>query len=194
MSVFSSLFKLIKSIVSKIVKAIVKFIKKYWVLILIVAVIWFAPVIATYLGSIGAPSWLVSGVTWISTTITPYVTSISSALWSGLSSVGGSVWSAYQSIGTGAQLAIAAGALALLAPEEFSVFADETLGLVIDTVSDVVGSVAGAVASSPLIWLVGGGLLLFFLLRDREEDEKQASNLSAVDASSQFSPLDMYHE
>lgn len=164
MSLFSDIFNWFSAIFKKLLSAVTDFLKKYWVIIALVAIIWFAPAIATWLTSSGAPSWLSGTFSWIGSTITPIVTSAGTALWDGVTSFASGAWAAFTDAGFGTQLAVIGLAGMLLAPEETA----KVISDVGEAAGELIGSVAGAaitaVTSSPLIWIAvaaAGAYLLF---------------------------------
>lgn len=175
----SKLFDLLKAIIKKIVDAVVKFVKKYWVLILMVMVVWFAPAIGPWLNSVGAPSFLVNSLSWVSSTLTIPLKSGLAGLVSGSSSLGSTAWSAYAKLGIGAQTAIAVGAAAAIAPEETAAVLEEAVELVADITSTVLGAglsaIGGIVSSSGLgtVFLWGGlAFGAYLLLKDGKDENK----------------------
>lgn len=169
---FSSLWKAIKAIVKKIFEFIKKFLKKFWVLIALVAVFWFAPAIAGYLASAGAPSWLTGAFSWISTSITPAVATTGEWLMSGAGQLGGWLKAGWASLTFGQKATMAVGAAGLLAPEETVKF----LGDVAETVGDVAGAGLGAIAAattkSPLVVAAIAFAVWYFFIK---EDENEVS-------------------
>lgn len=160
MSVLSSLFNLVKRIISKVFSFVKKLFKRLWPILLIVALIYFAPAIGPFLTSAGLPS-LGSFFSTMGTTMTPSLVKFLSSVWSGVGSLGSSAWNAFSSLSFGTQLSVATGAAALLAPEETA----DLIGEVVDTVGDIAGDVLSATGMTP--WLIGGGLLLLFLFLKR---------------------------
>lgn len=166
MGIFKALWKLISKIVSRILKAIVAFVKKFWFIILIIAVIYFAPFLLTQLVAAGAPTWMTTAASWVATTLTPSVVSGVGWLASGAKTMGSSAWAAFADLGMGTQLALASGVAAAVAPEEFADLVTEAANLASDVVGTVVGAVTGSFLSSPIgivaiaagaIWLLGTG-------------------------------------
>lgn len=170
MSVFSKLFAAIKKIISKIIGFVAKLFKKLWPLLLAIAAVWFAPGIAGWLGSVGAPSWLTGAFGFIGTNVTPML----SSAWSWLSSAGSSVFggasAAWSSLSMGTKASLVVGAATLLAPEEMADLASEVGTVIGDTVGSVVGAVGSGFLASPIGMLMIGGLLLW-LLSDRQSTE-----------------------
>jgi phage-related protein len=177
MSILSSLGKLLKKIVSKILDLVKEIFKKIWPLILVIAIIYFAPVLAGYLGSAGAPAFLTNAFTWVGANVTPLVTSGLSSLWSGASTLISNGWSAFKAASMSTKLSVLSGAAALIAPEETAEFIGEAAEFVVDTATGIVGSVAGALFSNPWV-LVGGAVALYFLLRkNKTEITMEPSNV-----------------
>lgn len=167
MGLFSSLFKLIKAIIKKIVAAVKKLVKAIWPLLLIVAAVYFAPVIGSFFTSVGMPS---IGAFFTSTvgSLTAPMTGWLSSLWGGVTSLAGTAWTAFKGLEFGTQLAAVTGAAALLAPEETADVISE-VGVV---VGDVVGELVGGVASGLPTWVwLAGAVTLFLLFSRRKEDE-----------------------
>lgn len=180
MGILSSIWKLFKAVVKKLFKFVAAIFKKFWWVILIVAIIYFAPVIAAYLASAGAPEFLVTAFTWIGGA-TPVVASIVDAAIGGAAALGGAAWAAYASAGLGTQLAIAVGASMLLAPEEtMQVIADAT-EIVVDVAGNVLGGIAKGIGSTTW-WIVGGlaAYFLFFRGKDSDDDNNQGAQQHAL--------------
>jgi len=168
MSIFSSLFKLIKSIVSKIFKMIKKLFKVLLPIIIVVAIVYFgAPYLASFFSGIGAPAWLSSAIT----ALPGYISSGLTYLWDKALPIFGAIkdgvtkaWDWYSDLKIGTQAMIALGAAYAIAPEE-------TLDLVNDVatgVGDLAGGVISAALGSTGGLLLAGGLLLFFLTRKKD--------------------------
>jgi hypothetical protein len=177
MGILSKLVDVIKKILSKLWKAIVKFVKKYWVVILILAVIYFAPMAASWLTSVGAPSWLSGSMAWIASTLTPYLTSAVGYLWSATAGLAASAWGAFASASLTTQLALGLGAAYLLAPEETSELVSEVAEVVGDVTVDLIGAVASGVGSSlfsnPVVAIAGVGLLAWWLWPSSDNSTKE---------------------
>lgn len=169
---FSKLWKAIKKVFSKILNAIKAFIKKFWVVLLVVAALWFAPAIGGWFASIGAPSWLTSAFSWVGANVTPTVTSIGSWLASGGKALGSSIADGWAALSLGQKAAVGVGGMALLAPEETADFLQEAAKDLGDLAGDVVGGVTAGFVSSPVGTLIMVGLgvwALFLLLEDKDE-------------------------
>jgi phage-related protein len=163
MSLADSILDWIKAVIEKIIAFITNFIEEYWLVLLAIVLICYAPGIGSWLTTNGFAS-LGSAFTWVGATVTQPVLSALSTVWSGVAAVG----SAFADAGLGTQLAVVAGSMALIAPEEATAVIDEA----IDLASDVIGSVVGAVVSATNIlpWLLGGlGLYLIFTGDDEGE-------------------------
>lgn len=168
MSLLGALFKLIK----KIIGAIIKFIKKYLVIILLIIVIccaiYFAPAIAAWLGSVGAPTWMATAFQWAGTYVTPTFTTWVGYLWDGVSAISNKAWTAFSNARTGTQLAIATGLSAAIAPDETA----EVIAEAGELAGDVVGSVASGLLSSPGSLILAGLGVWYFFFRGKEDDPK----------------------
>lgn len=160
MGVLSSIGRLFKAIW----KAIVDFVKKYfWIIlliILIVCAIYFAPLIAGWLTSVGAPTWLSSAFTWIGTNITPLL----SMAWEGITTIAGYAYDAFSASSIGTKASLVLGAAAAIAPEETA----ELIGSVGELAFDGIGAVVGGVLNSPIGLPVVAFLAWWFLFRKRE--------------------------
>lgn len=167
MSLLGALFKLIK----KIIGAIIKFIKKYLVIILLIIVIccaiYFAPAIAAWLGSVGAPAWMTTAFQWVGTYITPAFTTWVGYLWDGVSAISNKAWTAFSNARTGTQLAVATGLAAAIAPEETAAVIAEAGELA----GDVVGSVVSGLLSSPGGLILAGAAIWYFFFKDKSREE-----------------------
>lgn len=161
----------------KILKAVINFIKKYWMIILLLAAVYFAPAISAWLSSAGAPSFLVQGFSWIGTTLTPGLTSVVGWLTSGAGALWTKATAAWGSLSLGTQAAIALGAVAALAPEETADALTEIGEFVGETAGTIIGSVAGGLTSGGLGWIIGGVAAFFairFLLAKKDDKEEVA--------------------
>jgi hypothetical protein len=157
MGILSSILNIFKSIFSKIFSIIKSVFAQLWPLLIIIALIYFAPVIASYFGSIGAPAFLVDAFQTLSLA-TPYL--VSSLQWviDAGASLGAEAWDAWKELDLATQVGIGLGTSFLLAPEE-------TVAIVKD-IADTVGTVVGGVASGLLNSPIGLGILAvgaFFL-------------------------------
>lgn len=167
---FSSLWKAIKAIVKKIFDFIKKFLKKFWVVIAVIAVFWFAPAITGFLASSGAPGWLTSAFSWTSTTITPTVTSVGGWLSSGAGKLGGWLKAGWASLTFGQKATLAVGAAGLLAPEETGQLLADVAGAVGDVVGGGVSAVVNAATKSPLFLVAAGLAVWYFFLREDPDE------------------------
>lgn len=149
MSLFSSIGKFFK----KIFDAILKFLKKFWWVIVIILIILavFFPYVLPAIWSFLQTAWATVGG-WISTA------------WGAISSWAGSAWTAAQGWVAEASfsdvLKLAAGAAVLIDPEG-----------VVGGIGDVIADVAKAIPSS--VWLIGGGVLAFWLLSGRKSKSNE---------------------
>jgi hypothetical protein len=165
----SSLGKLLKKIVSKLLDFIKKILKNLWPLLILVAIVFFAPLAAAWLASVGAPTFLTTAFTWVGANVTPLLSTALSSLWAGGKAVVGAAYSAFSAASTSTKLSLVGGAAALLAPEETAEFISEVGEYVAETATTVLGGIVGTLVSNPII-LIGGGLLLWwFLSRDDKE-------------------------
>lgn len=176
MGVLSSIGRLFKAIW----KAIVKFIKKYWLLIvaiiLIVCLIYFAPLIAGWLTSVGAPTWLSTAFTWVGANITPLL----STAWSGITALAGGAWDAFASASIGTKTALLLGAAAAIAPEETADLIADVATFAGEVAGDVLGAAVGGLASSPLGFAVLAGLGIWLFMGSGSSGEK-APIITATD-------------
>lgn len=160
MGLLSSIGKLLKAII----RAIVNFIKKYLSVIisivLIVCAIYFAPVIAGWLTSVGAPTWLSTAFTWAGANVTPLL----SVAWDGVAALGSAAWSAFSGASIGTKAAIITGVSAAIAPEETG----RVLTDVGELAADTVGSLLSGAASSP-VGLIAIGILAWWLFSREKE-------------------------
>lgn len=169
------LLSAIGKLISKIFRAIFKWLKKilgeFWLIILILVVIWFAPVIAPWLASVGAPAWAVSFMASIATNLTPLLVSAGQWLWSAGGSVLSGAWQAYNGLGTGMQAAVAVGAAAMIAPEETQSVVEE-VGTVIGAGTEaIVGGVGTAILSNPTTLVLAGVLAWWLFFRNDDDGE-----------------------
>lgn len=165
MGLLSAIGRLFKAIFAKLMKLIKTIFKKFWWVLLIVAIIWFAPAIAAFLTASGAPSFLVTAVNGVAT-LTPYLQSAVSWLGSSGGSFLDKTWTGFKALEFSTQLAVVGGAAALIAPEETMAVISETVSLA----GEMVSAVAGAVSSSfgPLLL---GAIGLYFLFTRRKKEE-----------------------
>lgn len=168
MSIVSAIWNLIKKIFSAVLGWLSDIFGKYFLIILALVIIWFAPMISAWLVSVGAPAFMVAAVDAIAV-LTPYLQTAGQWLWKGGSSMLTSAWQAFKGAEVGTQAAIVLGAAAAIAPEETAVL----LGEVVDTAGTLLGAVA---SSSRLGWLaVGIGAYLFFFRDSNNDGERTAA-------------------
>lgn len=181
MGILSAIGRVFKAIF----KAIISFIKKYWkiilAVILIVCVIYFAPAIAGWLTSVGAPTWLSSAFTWIGANITPLL----SSAWSGITALAGGAWDAFSSASLGTKALLVLGAAAALAPEETEALIGETMSTLVGVAGTVAGGILSGITSSPWgIAALAFGVWWFFL-RDKDDEtvitQDEADATGAID-------------
>lgn len=130
--ILSSILNFLK----KIIKRVVAFIKKYWVIILALAIVWFAPQISAWLITAGAPAWLSGAVGALGP--------LSTVLRAGLGWIGklpGKLWAA--DVHWGWKAAAVLGTSLLVFPEETT----EMIGGVVEGTTELIGDVVGAVVS-----------------------------------------------
>lgn len=163
MGLLSAIAKLFKAII----KAIVNFVKKYFAIILMIVLIcvaiYFAPAIAGWLTSVGAPEFLVTAFTWVGQNVTPLMT----AAWEGLGNLASSAYGAFSRAEIGTKAGILLGLSAAIAPEETAAVIAEA------------GGVAGTLAGAAISGILGssGGVIIFgflaawFLLRGKKEED-----------------------
>lgn len=164
MGLLSAIGRLFKAIFAKLMKLIKTIFKKFWWVLLIVAIIWFAPAIAAFLTANGAPAFLVSAFNGVAT-LTPYLQSAVSWLGSSGGSVLDKAWTGFKALEFSTQLAVVGGAAALIAPEETMEVISETVSLA----GDMVGAVVGAASSALGPLLLGAVGLYFLFFRKKSE-------------------------
>lgn len=167
MSVLSSLGKLVKAIITKVLSFLKKILKKLWPLLLVIGLIYFAPVITGWLTTIGAPSFLTSVFSALST-ITPYVSSVLSWIGGGASSIASTAWTAFKGAEFSTQAAVVLGASAMIAPEETAEVVEDVVETAGSLVGTALSSVVSAVAKSPAL-LVALGFGAWMLLGGRRQ-------------------------
>lgn len=153
-----SLLSGIGSFFGKIFDAILKFLKKFWwviVIILIILAVFFPAVLPAIWAFLQTAWTAVSG--WVGTFFST-MASWASKAWSA-----GQEWVAEASWGE--VLKLAAGAAVIMNPEGVA----DGVGSVIDTVADGIGNIVQAIPTS--VWLIGGGLLAFWLLSGSSGEE-----------------------
>lgn len=175
MGILSAIWRLISKIFSVVLGWLKKLFSRFFWIILIVAIIWFAPVIAAWLTSVGAPSFVVSMFEAISVA-TPYVQSAGSWLWDKGSSLVSSAWSSFRGLDAGTQASVALGAAALLAPEETANLVSDAGGLLVDAI----GTIGGALFSNPWIMVAGGLAIYWMLLRKKDDVKLEVANAQAA--------------
>lgn len=164
MGILSAIWNLIKKIFSAVLGWLSDLFGKFFWIILILVVIWFAPVIATWLVSVGAPSFLVTAFQAISV-LTPYVQSAGMWLWTSGSSLVSTAWSAFRGLDAGTQAAVALGAAAAIAPEEMQTLIKEAGSLLADGASAIIDGIV----SNPLL-LAGAAAAVWFLFFRKKSD------------------------
>lgn len=163
-NVLGALWNLIKKIFSKIFKWLAEIFGDWLLIILIIVAIYFAPVIAAWLASVGAPAFMVSFFEVLALA-TPYVTAVVDWVIGTGGSLLSAVWDGYKGLDIGTQAAIALGAAAMIAPEETATLIEESGELL----SEVVSAAAGAVFSSPWTLALAAGAVWWFFLRKKEQ-------------------------
>lgn len=166
MSLLGALWNLVKAIFGAIFKFIKKYLAIILVILIIVCIIYFAPAIAAWLGSVGAPGWLVTAFEWIGTTITPTFTQWVGYLWDGVSSLASKSWTAYSNAGLGTQLSIATGLAAAIAPEETAALLEEAGSLI----GDVIGNLATGLLTTPVGLGIAAFAVWWLFLRKKKDD------------------------
>lgn len=178
MDLLSKLFAVLKKILKTVFKFIGKLFKKLWPILLIVGLILFVgPAAISYLGSIGAPTWLTTGLaTIVSGTLTAFT-----AVWGWLGAGFSALGTAAASWDLATWGLVAGGTALLLAPEETIEFIQEGVELI----TDVVGGVITGALSSPLgLLLLGvGAYFLFFRRKETQTDVIQVERQSPLAAS-----------
>lgn len=157
MSIFRSMWRLVKAIVKKVWNCIKNFIKKFWWVILIIVMIYFAPVMLAYLVEIGAPEFLVTAIEFVATELTPLLTEAVTSI----GEVTGELWTStaaeWSTLDWTTKLAIGVGASAVICPDETA----EVVSEVTKTTASLIGSaLSGALAavttSSLWKWALAG--------------------------------------
>lgn len=164
MGLLSSIWNLIKKIFSAIFSWLADLFGDWFLVLLILVVIWFAPVIAAWLVSVGAPAFAVSFFEAISV-LTPYLQAAGAWLWKGGGQLVSTAWDAYKGLSAGMQASIAIGAAAMIAPEETAAVLEDAAAVVATGAS----AVFGAVVSNPVGFAVIAGALWFFLSGRKRE-------------------------
>lgn len=166
MGLLGSIWKLIKKVIDVIFKFLKDIFGDLWPILLIIAVIYFAPYIATYLTSIGAPGWLTTAFTTLAEA-TPSLTSAMTWLWDSGSTLASTGWTAFKQLDVGTQAAILTGAAALLAPEETEAVISDAVGLL----GTGVAAITGGLLSSPVGLALAGFAFYWVFLRDDKPRE-----------------------
>lgn len=177
MSIFSSLGKLLKAIFTKLLTLIKKILKAIWPILLIAAIIYFAPAAVGFLTSAGAPAWLTGSFQWIATNLTPGLMSGLEWLTSGAGSLLSKGWTAFKGLELGTQLAIVGGAAAAIAPEETADVLEEAGKTVGEVTGAVASGIGSALFSSPWVLLAAGVAVWYFFIRDENDDEVTGDRL-----------------
>lgn len=170
-NVLGALWSLIKKILGKIFAWLKKFLGDFFWIILIIVAIYFAPMIVAWLGSVGAPSFLITAFEGLAT-LTPYVTTAVQWVWSGVEALGSTAWQAYSGLSAGTQAAIAVGAAALIAPEETATLVGEVVDLAGDVLTTGVTTIGGALVSNPVV-LIAAGLAVWWFLSGSSDSKKE---------------------
>jgi hypothetical protein len=158
MGIFSKLIDVFKAIIKKVVKAIVDGIKKYWPILLAIAVVAFAPQISFYLQTAGFPSSFVSAFSWIGTTITPTIVSVKT----GTLALMKMASSSFMVASLGTQAAIIGGTMLILAPEETTELIEESISVLTDVVTSVVSGIVSGVSGGLSVGKIFFGAMLGF--------------------------------
>jgi hypothetical protein len=153
-----------------------EFIKENWLIILLIVVIWYAPQIAAWLESSGAPAFLVDSFSWIGSAVTPTLHLIGGYVTSALSAIGEATWGflTSESIGWAVKALVVLGGAYLIAPEEAAAIIDAATEFATDVVVDVVSAIASGVSDAiGLPALAMGGIALYFFFSGRKKDKQQ---------------------
>jgi len=177
MSLISSIIDLFKAMFLNLLAEIWQAIKDLLPLILVVVLILCAPYLAGVLAGWGAPAFIVEGLTLLGS-LAPYITATGAWIATNALALG----TAFLEAGGWTQLAIFAGAAALLAPEEFAVVVGEVVEAAVDLVSTVVGAIAGGLASSPLglLAMAVGGFWLLGKVQSKDEESSSGQTEGAL--------------
>lgn len=161
MDFISSIFSFVSAIVTRIARAIAKFVQQALPLLIVLAVIFLAPMVAGYLTTLGAPGFLVTAFEAIGT-LSPYVASIASFVTSGVAMVGASAWTAFSGLSLGTQIAVGFGVGALIAPDEAAEVVESAVEAVMTVATTAASAIGGAAGSlfAPVLIFVGAYLLL----------------------------------
>lgn len=162
----SSLFDLIKAIIKKLVTLIKKIFKKLWPVLLLIALIYFAPVLGVWFTTNGFAT-LGTFFTTVGTTVTPTLVKIGTAVGEAAGATASAATEAFAGLSTSTQLAVVTGAAAIIAPEETA----SLVGDIIDAGFSLGGAALGAVFSNPTV-LFGAAAFAFwfFFLRKKKGD------------------------
>lgn len=147
-----SILSKIGSLLKKLWDGLVKLIKKFWPIILLIIII----VISIYFPAFWTVAWQ-----YISTffaTVGGWIGSAASAVGSWASGALDWAGAKFSSMGIADALKLAAGVAIVADPEA-----------VLDGVGDVLSSIASSIPG--WVWLVGGGVLLFWLLPSRDKSD-----------------------
>lgn len=177
MSFLNSLASWFKAIFRSIFKFITKLLKTLWPIILVAALIYFAPAISSWLVSSGAPTWLSGAFGWVGTSVTPLLTSAVSGIWSGTTALAGSAWTAFKAASLTTQLMVLGATAALIAPDETAAVISDAVTTVAGVVSDVASTVGTTIATTSIagipLWLWGvGGLAAYFILTSKGKSDQ----------------------
>jgi len=164
MGIGSSIWNFFRAVLKKIFSWVADFIKRFWIIILIVLIIWFAPQIAVMLAEAGAPVFMVEAMTFVATNVTPFLVSWGTWIAEGIAHVGtqAAIW--YNGLGFQAKFLIAWGAAALIAPEETAELTQEVLEKVIEIATPILETVTDAVTDVLFNTPLGLGFVAFGLV------------------------------
>lgn len=144
-------------------KKLLKLLKKIWdkirpflaIIALVFAV--FAPMLAPWLATLALPSYLA----WVP------------ALATGLAGLG---WPLSAAIGLGVAAVIDSDTVKDVIDK-----VGDAAGQIGGAIGGVIGSTVGGLLSSPAVWLIGGGLLLFWAMSGNDESEIVVERTASVD-------------
>lgn len=164
MGLLSSVWALITKIFKAIFKWLGDILGEWFLILLIIVVIWFAPVIAAWLVTAGAPAFVVTIFETLALA-TPYLQTAAAWLWDGGSSLVSSAWSAFRGMDAGTQAAMTLGAAAMIAPEETEAVISDAF----DLLATGTEAIVGGFLSNPTGLIIGGLAVWWLFFRDKKD-------------------------
>jgi hypothetical protein len=186
MGFISDLGSLISKIFSAIWGWIKDILKNFWWIILIIAIIYFAPELLAFLSSAGAPAFVTDALGYIAANVTPIVVSIVDAIGTGLYSAATEGWGWFKALSWQQELSVLLGASSLIAPAQTAKVIGDVATVAAGLVGTTVGALASGLLGSPLgtLLIVGAGAYVVYKLTRKKDSVDQRASAPEVNYGS----------